>query len=29
MVTSSRDAMGDLHKALDGRRQLEIEIRGG
>lgn len=28
MVTSSRDAMGDLHKALDGRRQLEMEIRG-
>ena len=29
MVTSSRDAMRDLHEALDGRRQLEIEIRPG
>jgi hypothetical protein len=29
MVTSSRDAMADLHKALDGRRQMEIEIGGG
>jgi hypothetical protein len=26
MVTSSRDAMADLHKQLDGRRNLEIEI---
>jgi uncharacterized protein DUF5675 len=26
MVTSSRDAMKDLHKLLDGRRNLEIEI---
>jgi len=26
MVTSSRDAMKLLHKALDGRRNLEIEI---
>jgi hypothetical protein len=26
MVTSSRDAMKDLHKRLDGRRNLEIEI---
>jgi hypothetical protein len=26
MVTSSRDAMKVLHKALDGRRNLEIEI---
>lgn len=27
MVTSSRDAMRDLHASLDGRRQLAIEIR--
>ena len=27
MVTNSRDAMGDLHRLLDGRRNLEIEIR--
>jgi hypothetical protein len=26
MVTSSREAMKDLHKALDGRRNLQIEI---
>jgi hypothetical protein len=26
MVTSSRDAMQDLHRALDGRKNLEIEI---
>jgi hypothetical protein len=26
MVTSSREAMKDLHKRLDGRRNLEIEI---
>jgi len=26
MVTSSRDAMKDLHKRLDGRRNLEIQI---
>jgi hypothetical protein len=29
MVTSSRDAMKDLHDALDGRRNLEIEITSG
>lgn len=28
MVTSSRDAMRKLHSLLDGRRRLEIEIRG-
>jgi len=27
MVTQSREAMQLLHKALDGRRQLEIEIK--
>ena len=27
MVTSSRDAMKDLHRLLDSRRNLEIEIR--
>jgi len=27
IVTSSRDAMRDLHGALDGRRKLEIEIQ--
>ncbi len=29
MVTSSRDAVKDLHRVLDGRRRLEIEILEG